>query len=175
MKKLLYALPILLLGVLAGVLIAGLDRDPRAAPLSQIGKPMPEFELPPLPGHAKGLSRADLAGRPAVINLFASWCGYCRAEHAGLLALAKETQVPIYGIAWRDDPKQTEKYLNDLGNPYAAIGMDRKGRGVIAWGITGTPETFVIDGQGIIRYHVAGPMLGDEIEKTIKPLLAGLK
>ena len=173
MRRFLYLLPLVALLLLGAALALGLSRDPHAPPPSAVGRAMPDFSLKALAGPA--LSRASILGHPAVINVFASWCGYCRAEHPALADLARDSGVPVYGIAWRDKPQDTAGYLAELGDPYRAVGEDIDGKAAIAWGITGAPETFVVDSAGIIRYHLAGPMLDGEAANEILPLLRTLK
>ncbi len=130
-----------------------------------ISKPLPALSL-------EGLKAEDLKG-PAVVNFFASWCTPCRAEHSLLIELA-ENDVPIYGIAYKDKKADMKRYLEDLGNPYTKIGADIKGRAFIDWGLTGVPESFVIDGEGRIRYHHGGVLLPEDIKHTILPLIKEL-
>ncbi|MEM9737017.1 MAG: DsbE family thiol:disulfide interchange protein, partial [Pseudomonadota bacterium] len=131
--------------------------DAESLPSTFIGKPAPEFALPPLNGEA-GFSTADLMGPGAkLVNVWASWCGPCRAEHPILMALAAEG-VPIFGINQKDAPQNARAFLAELGDPYQLIGTDRDGRGSIEWGVYGVPETFVINGAGEVIYKHIGPI-----------------
>ncbi len=176
-KRLLFILPLVLfLGVVVWAsipLIRG--DDPRVLPSSRVGKPAPDFELAPLPGHEAGLSRADLGGEPVLVNVFASWCVPCLAEHPLLTKLAREDGVTIYGINYKDRPRDALEWLEEHGNPYARIGTDRDGRTGIDWGVYGVPETFLIDKDGWVRYRHAGPLTPTLVEQLILPMLLDLQ
>ena len=177
MRRLLFLLPVLVFTVIAGYFLWGLapDRDPSDVPTAMLDKPTPTFDLAAVPGLAvPGLATADLAGgEVAMVNFFASWCVPCRAEHAYLSALAEETAVPLYGINHRDKPEDAAAWLAELGNPYQRIGAD-PGRAAVEWGVTGVPETFIVDGAGRIRWHHRGPLVPEVIERDVKPLLEAL-
>ncbi len=177
-KRLLFLLPVLIFLVVAGYFLWGLgpERDPKNIPTVMIDKPTPSFDLAAVPGlDVPGLATADLAqGQVVMVNFFASWCVPCRAEHPFLTALVEETGVPLYGINHRDKPEDAAAWLAELGNPYARIGAD-PGRAAVEWGVTGVPETFIIDGEGRIRYHHRGPLVPDVIEQQVRPLLEELR
>lgn len=127
--------------------------DPRGVPSMLIGRKIPPFSLPGDPGFAD----ADLAGRPILVNFFASWCVPCIEEAPVLMAL-KQAGVPIYGIAYKDKPAATAAFLAERGNPYARIGRDDPGRVAIDWGVTGVPESYLIDRDGVARWRYVGPL-----------------
>lgn len=168
------ALPLVIFLAAAAVFLWGLDpeRDPSEIPSALIGQPAPEFELGPIPGSSTpGLARADLVGEePALVNVFASWCLPCRAEHAVLTDLAAEG-VRLLGINYKDEPKDALAYLEELGNPYERIGADPTGRAGIDWGISGVPETFVVDRDGRVVYRHVGPISAKQVESKIRPAL----
>jgi cytochrome c biogenesis protein CcmG/thiol:disulfide interchange protein DsbE len=174
LRRLLYLIPVL---VFAGVgigLALGLTRDPSILPSALIGKAVPEFDLPPVEGLDRpGLSSADLKGQVVLVNVFASWCIPCRAEHPLLMRLA-ESGVPIYGINYKDKPGQIGAWLGELGDPFRRIGADQSGRIAIDWGVYGVPETFVIDAKGRIRQKFVGPLMPQDIDQTLLPMLAKL-
>jgi cytochrome c biogenesis protein CcmG, thiol:disulfide interchange protein DsbE len=174
LRRLLYLVPVL---VFAGVgigLALGLTRDPSILPSVLIGKEVPEFDLPPVEGLDRpGLSSADLKGRVVLVNVFASWCVPCRAEHPLLMRLADQG-VEIYGINYKDKPDQIDAWLGELGDPFQRIGADRSGRVAIDWGVYGVPETFVIDGDGRIRHKFVGPLMPQDVDQTLLPMLAKL-
>jgi cytochrome c biogenesis protein CcmG/thiol:disulfide interchange protein DsbE len=174
----LFLSPAVLFTVVAGYFFWGLnpDRDPRKVPSALIDKPVPAFELPPLEGVGRpGLATADLTGgRVVLVNFFASWCIPCRAEHPLLMELAEAGALPVTGINYRDEAADARRWLAQLGNPYERIGADRQGRTAIDWGVSGVPETFVIDGSGRIRYQHIGPMSRSDLEDKILPLVEEL-
>ncbi|OGA98292.1 MAG: thiol:disulfide interchange protein [Burkholderiales bacterium RIFCSPHIGHO2_12_FULL_61_11] len=162
--------------LVVGVFLAiGLTLDPREVPSPLIGKPVPEFSLPPVKGRTLGLSSADLKGEVSLVNVFASWCVACRAEHPLLMALKQQGVVPIHGLNYKDQPEDAKKWLDELGDPYTRTGADINGRVAIDWGVYGVPETFVIDRQGRIAYKQIGPVTPEVLEKTILPLIRRLR
>lgn len=173
-------LPALFFFALALVFWRGLFGDPSLVPSALIGKPAPEFKLPAIEGlNLPGLSRSDLGqGKVTIVNVWASWCAPCRLEHPVLLELSKRGDVELVGIDNKDDPENARRFLGTLGNPYAAIGADGDGRATIDWGTYGVPESFIVDGQGIIRFKLIGGLTADllnsgftaEIEKAKQPL-----
>ncbi len=142
--------------------------DPRGVPSPIVGRKVPDFTLPSqAPG--QGFSSAELAaGKPVLVNFFASWCVPCVEEHPALMALA-QARVPIWAIAYKDAPPRVAKFVADHGNPYARIASDEPGRVAIDWGVSGVPETFLVDGQGIVRWHWAGPLDADTITQRLQP------
>ncbi len=139
----------------------------RSEKIEMISKPIPTLTL-------DGLKTEDIKG-PALINFFASWCTPCRAEHEVLMELSEKHNLPIYGIAYKDKKRDTDRYLKELGNPYKKIGRDEKGRAFIDWGLSGVPETFLIDSDNMIRYHHAGVLLEENMNATIMPLIQTLQ
>ena len=170
-------IPLVLFAALAGVFLLNIDKDASVVPSVLIDKPAPEFSLPPLPGRDKGLSRADLTkGEVSVLNVFASWCIPCRGEHPLIKRLSREANVPVYGLNYKEKaPEDGVKWLDELGDPYAAVGMDLSGRTGIDFGVYGVPETFIIDGNGQIRYTHVGPVTVEVLEKVLLPKIAEIK
>ena len=179
-RRLLFLAPALLFAGLVAYLAHGLrpERDPSVVPSALIGKPAPEFDLPPLYDGEPGLARADLvgaaAGKPVLVNFFASWCVPCRAEHPVLMRLAREQGVTLYGIAYKNQPENAKAFLDELGNPFARVAQDVTGRTAIDFGLYGVPETYVIDGTGRIRFRQVGPLYPHVLDEQILPLLAEL-
>lgn len=177
-KRALYLLPALIFAVIAGYFVWGLNpaRDPSQVPSALIEKPVPAFDLGPLEGTGKpGLKTADLSdGQVTLVNFFASWCLPCRAEHPLLMGLAEDQRVRLVAINYKDEAANAAQWLSSLGDPYARIGVDRSGRTAIDWGVSGVPETFVIDGEGRIRYQHIGPIHPSQLEDTILPLIESL-
>ncbi|UZD90849.1 DsbE family thiol:disulfide interchange protein [Cognatishimia activa] len=151
------------------------NRDPNAIPSVLISQPAPDFSLEPVPGiQVPGLSRADLEGTngPVIVNVFASWCVPCRAEHKVLTAFAKNEGHTLFGINYKDKPDDAARWLNDLGNPYERIGSDFTGRAGIEWGISGVPETFIVGGDGTVLYRYVGPVVGEQAVATFRAALS---
>lgn len=166
----------LAVALIVGVFLAiGLTLNPREIPSPLIGKPVPEFKLPPVQGRTLGLSSTDLQGEVSLVNVFASWCVACRAEHPLLMDLKEKGAVTIHGLNYKDQPADAEKWLTELGDPYTRTGADINGRVAIDWGVYGVPETFVIDRQGRIAYKQIGPINPEILEKTILPLIRQLR
>lgn len=174
MKRLLYLAPLIVVLVIVGYFASGLTRDPHELPSALIDRPFPAVDLPPISGHEKGFATADLAGQVALVNIFASWCVPCKVEHPLLMAHAKGGAIPIYGIAWKDDPAATADLLEQDGDPYRQVGADRSGRAGIDLGVTGVPETYLVDKTGRIRYKLARPINEDDWAQLLQPLMAKL-
>ena len=174
MKRLLYVIPVAIVGGLMWAFAVFLQQGPPGfLPSQLVGKSAPEFTLPPLDAEAQSFTRAELAqGRPTVINFFASWCTPCRVEHPTLQAMAARGDITLYGIDYKDNPEKARAFLNELGNPFGRINEDRDGRAAIDFGVTGVPETFVVDGNGVIKAHYAGPLSDAVVRRLILPALA---
>ena len=180
-RRTLVALPLVVFAGLAVLFFLRLGAgDPSQIPSPLIGRPVPSFALPPLPGRSallaapdagasQGLDSAALkAGHVTLVNVFASWCAECHDEHEALMALAKsprlkELGIPIDGIVYKDKPEDARRYLGQKGDPYAAVGDDRSGRTAIDFGVYGVPETFVVRGDGTLAYKLIGPVTPDNI------------
>lgn len=175
MRRLFFILPLLCLLGLMALFWRGLDpaRNPSTLPSALIGKKVADIDLPGL-GDRPGIVSKEMAGQVTVLNFFASWCAPCRAEHPLIKELSATPGIRVVGITFKDKPADSEKYLAELGNPYAAIGVDDSGRAGMEFGLTGVPETYVVDRQGIIRYRLAQPLDSARLEKELKPLLAEL-
>jgi len=182
-RRLLFTLPLLALVALAVVFALGLspNRDPRAIDSPLVGKPVAGFVAPALVDGQPGVAAGDLltgayTGQVVAINFFASWCVPCRAEHPLLKKLGAEAGIPVLGLAWKDKKRASQDFLDELGNPYFRVGTDENGRiGITSFGITGVPETFIIDREGIIRARIPGPLSDDLIETQLLPLIKDLQ
>lgn len=174
MRRLVVLLPLLFFAALAGVFVLGLNRDPSLIPSVLINRPLPSFALPAVRAGDPGLAARDFRGQPMLLNMFASWCVSCRVEHPLLLDLHARG-VPIAGIDWEDRAAAGAKYLKENGDPYARVGLDGSGRTGIDLGITGVPETFVVDKHGRVRYKQIGPIETADWENTIRPLMDKLR
>jgi cytochrome c biogenesis protein CcmG/thiol:disulfide interchange protein DsbE len=172
MSRWLSVIPLVVLVALAALFIGwSLKRDPSIKPDALVGQPIPETVLPLLTGDQAGPGNLDLktagVGRPMLVNVFASWCAPCRAEHPNLMAL-KARGVAVVGIAWKDDPVATRRFLDELGDPYSMVLVDREGRAGLDLGITGAPETFAVNAFGQVVAKSAGPLVdADEVERMV--------
>ena len=166
-----YVIPAVVFAVLVVFLAIGLNLNPREVPSPLIGKPVPTFTLTRLRDPNASFSNDDLKGKVSLLNVWATWCVSCRAEHELLMALANSNRVPIYGLNYKDDRTDALRWLDRLGDPYAANAFDGDGRVGIDWGVYGTPETFVIDKQGVIRHKIIGPITEERLDKELLPLL----
>lgn len=159
-------LPLLIFVVLAVFLFKGLKQDPHRIPSPLIGKPLP---------HLKAIIGHNTKGRVALVNVFASWCVSCRAEHAVLMDIKKSHTVVLYGINYKDDRTKMRRWLAREGNPYNKIIDDPKGKLGLDLGVYGTPETFIIDRKGIVRYKYVGPISPDVWRDTLLPVIKKLR
>ena len=181
-RRLLLAAPLVVFAVLAVLLGWRLWRggDPSIVPSALIGRKAPALVLPPL----EGLKRLDGtptpglvpslmgAGTPVVVNFWASWCGPCRIEHPQLMQLAREGRVRLLGVNYKDVPENARRFLGQLGDPFVAVGADRDGATAVNWGVYGVPETFIVDGAGIIRYRHVGPLTEEALRGAFGAALA---
>lgn len=172
MKKAL--IPLALFLVIAGFLFAGLDLNPREVPSPLVGKAAPAFRLPVLHQPDKQFAPADMKGKPWMLNVWASWCVTCRDEHPVLVALAKQNVVPILGLNYKDQPEDAKRWLKQFGDPYVFSIMDADGRVGIDYGVYGVPETYVIDGAGVIRFKHIGALTPEIVSGKVLPLLKAL-
>jgi cytochrome c biogenesis protein CcmG/thiol:disulfide interchange protein DsbE len=166
MKRLALWLPLIGFALLLPVVAIGLIRPPdRTVRSALIGKPLPDFALPPIVAGKPGVTAADFrTGQPRLLNVFASWCLPCIAEAPNLLRL-KAMGVPIDAVAIRDTPAALAAFLKRNGDPYARIGNDRQSAVQIAIGSSGVPESFVIDGRGRIVLQHVGDIRADDVDR----------
>ena len=170
-----YLAPLAIFIILVAFLYRGLSLDPKRVPSPLVGKPMPEFVLPRLQDPAATISDTDLKGTVSILNIWATWCVSCRAEHEVLLLLAKSGKVDIYGLNYKDNRAKAQQWLVRLGDPYVANAFDADGRAGIDWGVYGAPETFIMDRQGIIRHKHIGPLTVEILNEQILPLIDELQ
>lgn len=174
-QRVLFLLPLVVFAVLAAYFIVGLGKDPRMVPSALIDKPVPEFDLPPLTEDRLGLASTDFGGEVVLVNVFASWCIPCRAEHPLITRLAEDGIVKVYGLNWKDKQADAVAWLNELGDPYDRIGHDLSGRVGIDWGVYGVPESYLIDKKGRIRYKHVGPIFSETLKETVIPIIRDLQ
>ena len=177
MSRWLSVIPLVILAALAALFIGwSLKRDPAVKPDALVGQSIPQTVLPILTGATPGPGNVDIrtagVGKPMLVNVFASWCLPCRVEHPKLMAL-KARGVAVVGVAWKDDPADTRAFLDELGDPYSMVLVDREGRAGLDLGITGAPETFAVNAMGEVVAKSSGPLVDDaEIERMVAAIQA---
>lgn len=177
MRRLVFIAPVAVFLAVAAVLAWGLGRDPSVLPSVLIDKPLPVFDLPDprAPDDpARALASTDFGGEPMLLNVFGSWCVACRIEHPLLMRLSRQGVI-IHGLDWKDPDGAGARWLKELGDPYQRIGDDQPGRVAIDLGVTGAPETFVIDRRGRVRYRHVGPITDAVWLNTLQPMMARLR
>ena len=167
-------LPLIIFAVLVGFFAKGLFLDPREVPSPFIGKSAPAFTLPLVGNAGATFSPADMKGKVWLLNVWAPWCVSCRQEHGALMNLAQMQAVPIVGLNWKDKGREAAQLLAQTGNPFLAVPDDLSGKVGIDYGVTGTPETYVIDKAGIIRMKHIGPISAETWRNKIEPKLKEL-
>ena len=180
MRWLLYVIPAACFALLAGILFYALRQEAAAPggilPSALIGKPVPALAIPPLDGQTQGFGPRELgSGHVTVVNVFASWCAPCHSEAPMLARLAGRPDFALYGMVQKDTPAKVRAFLAENGNPFARIGLDADGRAGIEWGVYGVPETFVIDGHGVVRARFVGEITQDVLTRQLLPAIAAAK
>jgi cytochrome c biogenesis protein CcmG/thiol:disulfide interchange protein DsbE len=177
MRRLIYAIPVLGFGLLAFFLFKSLILPaPDVLPSALIDKPAPQHSLPPLDAQTQGFGPKDLAGGKVVlVNVFSSTCIPCRIEAPVLDRLAAQPGMTLYGFVWEDKPDSARKFLDEVGNPFSRIGLDTDGSIGREWGIYGWPETYVVDGRGIIRFKYVGALTDQVVAQQLLPAIAKAK
>jgi cytochrome c biogenesis protein CcmG, thiol:disulfide interchange protein DsbE len=179
--RLRFLIPALIFALLGAGLVYALStfqsgrNAPSLVPSVLVGKTAPEFALAAPDGFPQGLATADLKGKISIVNVFASWCPPCHVEHPILLELAKGTDFQLVGINWKDRDEKLTAWFKEAGNPFARIGADRNGRVAIDWGVSGAPETYIVDRAGVIRWAWRGPLTADLVRDEIRPLIRALQ
>jgi cytochrome c biogenesis protein CcmG/thiol:disulfide interchange protein DsbE len=167
-----YVIPIVVFLILVVFLGAGLHIDPRSVPSPFIGKPAPHLDLASLDFPDQRMTPAKLLGRPWVLNVFASWCATCGEEAPQISELAQH--IVTIGLNKEDKADDARRWLQQHGNPYAMVLVDKDGKTSIDWGVYAVPETFILDKKGIVRYKYLGAIPEYELQKTILPLIKQL-
>lgn len=173
-------LPLIVFGALAVFFYVQLNsgRNANEVPSVLIGTKAPSLDLPPLEGlNHKGtqvpaLTDGEISGKLALVNVFASWCVPCRQEHPYLLELSKDPRIEVVAINYKDKTENALRFLGELGNPYAAVGIDPRGQSSIDWGVYGIPETYLVGPDGTILFKQIGPFTDEAIKEKLEPLIA---
>jgi len=174
MKRFILITPIIFFTIIIAVLtVLTLQtkegRNPSLIPSALIGKKAPKIGLPVVAKHIPGgFKGSDLIGRVSMVNVFSSWCVPCLAEHPQISWLAANG-FPIYAINHRDNASDASSWLKKHGNPYVAVGFDPKGRASLEWGVSGIPETFIVNAKGIVTYKHVGPITEKKLKEIILP------
>lgn len=163
---------VILLVVTLGI---GLVLEPRQIPSPFIDKPAPSFSLPDLRNPDNTLSDRMLNGKVWLVNVWASWCVACRSEHPLLMEMAHSGKIALFGLNYKDRRADAVAWLETMGNPYRLVGVDATGQVGLEWGVQGTPESFVVDRRGVIRYKQIGPLTSDVLMNKILPLIERLQ
>lgn len=177
MKRLVYILPALGFLVIAGFLFRSLFVRPSTEflPSTLLNAPAPHLTLPALDEGTLGFGPGQLAvGHVSVVNVFGSWCAECHIEAPALMKLAQMAEAggfEIYGMVSHDTPEKARAFLAQRGNPFSRIGNDVDGKAGIEWGVYGAPETFVVDGKGVIRYKFVGALTDKDLAETLMPAI----
>jgi len=171
-----YAIPLIIFLVIAAFLASRLrgGYDPHRIPSALINKPAPEFQLQELRNPTQTFSPKQMRGKIWLLNVWGSWCVACREEHPFLIALSKSGVIPLYGLNWKDKREDALAVLEEMGDPYVLSVSDFDGRVAIDYGITGAPETYLIDQNGTIRYKEVGQLTPEIMEQKILPMVKGL-
>lgn len=157
------------LAVLVGITLM-MGRTKLVSPM--VDKPLPDFSISSLQGGGKLFMPKNWQGQPILLNIFASWCEPCKAEHPFLMKIASERRIALYGIAWRDKPEKVSAYLTEMGNPFQQIGVDQYAGLTVTLGLTGVPESMLIDTQGKVRWKFPGPITQEVYDSELAPLIA---
>lgn len=169
--------PLIVFALLVVLLVVGLMKAQyiRDVPSPLIGKPTPQFSLSTVEDQQQTMSSDEFKGQVSLVNIWASWCVSCRAEHEVLNYAAQQENLKIYGINYKDELADARRWLKNRGNPYVKSAFDENGLLGIDWGVYGVPETFVIDDKGSIRYKHTGPIYIDDLKNIIIPCIESLK
>jgi cytochrome c biogenesis protein CcmG/thiol:disulfide interchange protein DsbE len=171
MRRAFVFIPLAIFLALASVFFFRIGGDHSVVPSALIGKTAPQLVLPALDGaNTPAIDPAAYKGNVTIVNVWASWCAPCRAEHPFLVRLAKDSRVRVVGINYKDQQTNALRFLTQLGNPFVAIGVDAAGRAAIEWGVYGVPETFLVGRDGTIRYKLVGPVTADNFPRLLSEI-----
>jgi len=169
-----FLLPLGIFLILVALLAFGLTLDPKKVPSPLIDKVAPAFTLPQLHNPSATFSPENFKGKVWILNVWASWCVSCRAEHKVITRLANMKLVDIVGLDYKDEPADGKRWLQQFGNPYTLSAIDLEGKAGIDWGVYGVPETFIMGKDGLIKHKHIGPVDDKALDEEIVPLLKTL-
>ena len=168
-------IPLMLFVALVGFFMFGLKSNPGLIPSAFIGKPIPQFDMSSLQNPEVKINNKQLLGRLSLVNIWASWCVSCYVEHPMLVSIAREHHIPIFGVDYKDNREKALAMLKKYGNPYKAIIFDKQGKFAMNLGVYGTPETFLLDKKGIIRFKYIGPVTEEVWQRELQPEIRKLQ
>lgn len=171
MRRVFLFLPLVVFIIMGAFFWKGLQLDPTELPSALLDKPVPTFSLPSLQDENKLITQDDFKGKPALLNVWATWCPTCKQEHAQLNRIAREEGVVIYGINYKDDRAEANAWLERYLDPYVLNVFDEKGTLGLDLGVYGAPETYVLDTQGVIRYKHVGAV-DEAVWQQLKGIMA---
>lgn len=174
-KTLIFIIPVGLCAMLLGLFWQGLGVDTHKLPSVLVGQPVPTFHLPKLDDPTQQMTHKEFQGKVSMLTVWATWCGACVHEHRALLAIADTHAIPLYGLVYKDDRNEALRFLVNHGNPFVTNLLDDEGNTAIDWGVYGTPETYIIDQKGIIRYRHIGVLTMNDWVTTLQPLVQQLQ
>lgn len=170
-----YLLPLCLFLAMGGFLWKGLDLNPKEIPSALVGHPAPRFNLATVENPNHFVTDQIFIGKVTVLNVWATWCASCKAEHVVWMDLAKKHNLFLVGVNFYDDLKMAQRWLKTAGDPYVLCIFDKAGKLGLDYGVYGTPETFIIDKRGVVRYRQAGPIDNQLWQVTLFPLIESLE
>lgn len=168
-------IPLIVFIVMIAFLAIGLGGNPREVPSPLIDRPAPAFRVATLAAPEQTLGLEDLRGQVWVLNVWASWCTACRIEHPVLVEFARTQAVPVYGLNYKDQRPDALRWLTNFGDPYRASVFDPQGQLGLEFGVYGVPETFVIDGAGVVRFKHTGALTPEVLQQQVMPLVRRLR
>jgi cytochrome c biogenesis protein CcmG/thiol:disulfide interchange protein DsbE len=168
MRRAAVFIPLAIFLALAAVFFFRIGGDHSIVPSALINRSAPDLALPPLESaNVPAIDPTAFKGAVTIVNVWASWCAPCRVEHPYLVRLSKDARIRVAGINYKDKPANALRFLQEQGNPFAAIGADVAGRAAIEWGVYGVPETFLVGRDGRIRYKQVGPLTAENFPRLI--------
>ena len=167
MKKHISIIPVIIFLIILSVFfyLLMIERNPSEIPSNLLNKKVPKIETKSLLKDENFISTQEFGNEIVLVNFFATWCKPCRDEHTFIKRFSNENKVRVIGINYKDNPKKTIDWLNDLGNPYSNVPLDKDGKIAIDWGVYGIPETFIVNSEGIIKYRHVGRITQREYKK----------